>query len=226
MYFYVNQTDYPHVSYPTLTSIPELTRWDSTVRSAGCGLCSASMVVTNLTGKMFPLIDCLELSLAVNANHSPGTDMDRLAPYVAERFDLDLVMTDDPELLRGHLMAGGMAIANASGDRPEDGHIGVFSHGGHYVAVVKIQEDGEHVVVLDPSQVPGKYLEEGRRDKVIVNGFCLHTTMEVLAEDCKFRRPECYPEGEFKAWLESVGQRETHNRYYLFRQKAVDGEAV
>ena len=111
MYFYVNQTNYPHVSYPTMTDIPELERKDSTVRTAGCGLCSASMVVTNLTGKEFSLIDCLELSLAVNANHSPGTDMDRLAPYVAERFDLDLVMTDDPEMLRAHLLRGGMAVA-------------------------------------------------------------------------------------------------------------------
>ena len=55
----------------------------------------------------------------MNANHSPGTDMDRLAPYVAERFDLDLVMTDDPELLRAHLKRGGMAVANVTGDRPE-----------------------------------------------------------------------------------------------------------
>ena len=93
MYYYLNQTNYPHVAYPTLTDLPELMRADSTVRSAGCGLCSASMVVTNLTGREFSLIDCLELSLAVGANHSPGTDMDLLAPYVAERFDLDLVAT-------------------------------------------------------------------------------------------------------------------------------------
>ena len=63
MYYYLNQTNYPHVAYPTLTDIPELMRADSTVRSAGCGLCSASMVVTNLTGREFSLIDCLELSL-------------------------------------------------------------------------------------------------------------------------------------------------------------------
>ena len=170
MYYYLNQTNYPHVAYPTLTDLPELMRADSTVRSAGCGLCSASMVVTNLTGREFSLIDCLELSLAVGANHSPGTDMDLLAPYVAERFDLDLVATDDPELLREHLKRGGMAVANVTGDRPEDSHVGLFSHGGHYVAVVGIEEDGETVIVLDPSQLPDKFHEEGREGKVIENG--------------------------------------------------------
>ena len=218
MYYYVNQTRYPHVPYPTMTAIPELTRNDSTVRSAGCGLCSASMVVTNLTGTEFPLIDCLELSLAVNANHSPGTDMDRLAPYVAERFGLKLTMTDNPELLRQSLLRGGMAIANVTGDRPEDGYVGLFSHGGHYVAVVAIEEDGEHITVLDPSQLPDKFLEEGRRGKVVENGYCLHTTLSILAEDCKFRPMECYPEGEFRSWMEFDG-RTVHNRYYLFGKK-------
>ena len=173
------------------------------------------MVVTNLTGREFSLIDCLELSLAVNANHSPGTDMDRLAPYVAERFDLELVMTDDPELLREHLKRGGMAVANATGDRPEDGYIGLFSHGGHYVAVVGIEEDGETVVVLDPSQLPDKFHEEGREGKVIENGHILRTSLATLAEDCKYREMENYPEGEFKAWMKFAG-RDTHNRYYLF----------
>ena len=137
---------------------------------------------------------------------------------MAERFDLDLVMTEDPEMLRAHLLRGGMAVANATGDRPEDGYIGVFSHGGHYVAVVGIDEDQEHITVLDPSQVPDKYQEEGRAGKVIENGFCLHTTMAVLAEDCKYREMEYYPEGEFKAWMQ-FAQRDTRNRYYLFSLK-------
>ena len=218
MYYYVNQTRYPHVPYPTMTAIPALTRNDTTVRSAGCGLCSASMVVTNLTGVEFPLIDSLELSMSVNANHSPGTDMDLFAPYVAERFDLDLEMTDDPERLRQHLLRGGMAIANVTGDRPEDGYVGLFSHSGHYVAVVAIEEDGEHITVLDPSQLPDKFLEEGRRGKVVENGYCLHTTLSILAEDCKFRPMECYPEGEFRSWMEFDG-RTVHNRYYLFGKK-------
>lgn len=216
--YYLNQKNYPHVSYPTLTDIPELMNANSTVSSAGCGLCAASMVVTNLTGTEFPLIDCLELSLAVNANHSPGTDMDVLAPYVAERFHLDLVMTEDPELLRQHLIRGGMAVATATGDRPEDGHIGLFSHGGHYIAVVGIDEDQEHIVVLDPSQVPGKYEEEGRVGQVVENGYYIHTTMKILAEDCRYREVEQYPEGEFKAWLKFANA-ESRNRYYLFGLK-------
>ncbi|OUN05637.1 hypothetical protein B5G43_12050 [Flavonifractor sp. An92] len=156
--------------------------------------------------------------MSVNANHSPGTDMDLFAPYVAERFDLDLEMTDDPERLRQHLLRGGMAIANVTGDRPEDGYVGLFSHGGHYVAVVAIEEDGEHITVLDPSQLPDKFLEEGRRGKVVENGYCLHTTLSILAEDCKFRPMECYPEGEFRSWMEFDG-RTVHNRYYLFGKK-------
>ena len=218
MYYYLNQTNYPHVAYPTLTDIPELMRTDSTVRSAGCGLCSASMVVTNLTGRAFSLIDCLELSLGVKANHSPGTDMDLLAPYVAERFDLDMVATDDPELLREHLKRGGMAVANVTGDRPEDGHVGLFSHGGHYVAVVGIEEEGETVIVLDPSQLPDKFHEEGREGKVIENGCILRTSLATLAEDCKYRAMEHYPEGEFKAWMQ-FAQKKSYDRYYLFSLK-------
>lgn len=51
--------------------------------------------------------------------------------------------------------------------------MGLFSHGGHYVAVVGIEEDGETVIVLDPSQLPDKFHEEGREGKVIENGCIL-----------------------------------------------------
>ena len=220
---YINQCNYPHVSYPTLTDLPELGGENSTVKSAGCGLCATCMVVENMTGQSFPLIDCLELSIAVNANHSPGTDLDVLAPYVAERFQLDLTMTADPELLREHLKKGYMAVACVAGDRPEEDYVGVFSHGGHYVAVIGIDEDGEGIRILDPSQVPGKYKIERPREKVIVNGNILHSTMKVLAEDCRRRETKNYADGDFKKWLEfaeSKGEKKDWNRYFLFSPKA------
>ena len=180
---YYNQTNYPHVPYPTLTDLPELGRSDTTVRDAGCGLCASCMVVENMTGREFPLIDCLELSINVNANHSPGTDLTVLGPYIAERFDLDLVITDDPELLRAHLKKGYMAVACSAGDRPEEDYIGVFSHGGHFIAVVGIEEDGEHITVLDPSLMPDKYqdlnfLERPTEGEVLVGGKDLSTLTE------------------------------------------------
>ena len=194
---YYNQTNYPHVPYPTLTDLPELGRSDTTVRDAGCGLCASCM-----------------------ANHSPGTDLSVLGPYIAERFDLDLVITDDPELLRAHLKKGYMAVACSAGDRPEEDYIGVFSHGGHFIAVVGIEEDGEHITVLDPSLMPDKYQEDGRRDKVIVNGNVLHTTMKVLAEDCRYREIKYYADGDFKKWLEQEEPDANKDRYFLFSPKA------
>jgi hypothetical protein len=215
--YYVNQKLYPNLIYPTLTGMPELTCPTSTVSQAGCGVCSASMVVTNLTGEDFSLADAIELSMAVGANHSPGTDMGLYAPYVAERFDLDLVVTTDAEEVRALLMAGYMGIANVGGDRPEDGWVGLFSHGGHFVAVVGIDADGENVVVLDPSQVPGKYSEEGRAGKVVENGYVLHVALDTLMEDCVSRATANYPEGsEFRRWLEFANCEDAGNRIYLF----------
>lgn len=213
---YYNQTNYPHVPYPTLTDLPELGCASTTVRDAGCGLCATCMVVENMTGQAFPLIDCLELSINVHANHSPGTDLTILGTYVAERFNLCFAATDDSERLREHLKKDYMAVACAAGDRAEENYVGVFSHGGHYVAVVGMDADGEHIRVLDPSQVPGKYDIEGRREKVIVNGNILHTTMTVLAQDCRYREPAYYEDGDFKKWLEFAGEPANRMRYFLF----------
>ena len=217
MYFYVNQKDYPHILYPTMTAIPRLARTDTTVASSGCGVCSAAMVVTNLTGRPFSLAESLELSMAVGANHSPGTDMGLFAPYVAERFDLDLVVTTDVEEVRRLLASGWMGIANVGGDRPEDDWVGLFSHGGHFVVMVGYDSAGDVVTVLDPSQVPGKYLEEGRQGKVIENGCILRVSMDTLAQDCVSRPTSCYPEGsEFRSWLDFKGEPDAGNRFYLF----------
>ncbi len=215
-YRYYNQTDYPHVPYPTLTDLPELGGEKTTVKDAACGLCATCMVIENMTREEFPLIECLELSLNVHANHSPGTDLTILGAYAAERFHLNFKATDDPELLREHLKKGYMAVACVAGDRPEEDYVGVFSHGGHYVAVVGIEDDNEHILILDPSQVPGKYDIEGRREKVIVNGNIIHTTMEVLAKDCRYREPKYYADGNFKKWLEFAGEPANRMRYFLF----------
>lgn len=218
--YYVNQRNYPHIPYVTMVGVPEMVNTTTTVSNSGCGLCSASMVVTNLTGELFSLADALELSITVGANHSPGTDMSVLAPYLAERFDLELTVTSDKDIVRAGLQRGCMGIANVGGDRPEDNYIGVFSHGGHFVTVVGIDEAGENVTILDPSQTADKFQEDGRRDKVIVNGYYLHCSLDTLMQDCMSRPTECYPVGsEFRAWLDHAGKASAENHIYLFEPR-------
>ena len=188
---YVNQLEHPHLRYTTRTTQEgqDLERGkNTTVRSSGCGLCSAVMVADRLLPNCnFGLIDALELSYSVEANHKRGTDYKRFAPAFAEKMGLKLEMTNDEERLLYCLRTGGAAVALIGGDR--EGHIGVFSHGGHYVAVIAEEEDGR-LAILDPSYKENKYEEEGRQGKVELKyGVVALCDLQVLAEDCANKSP-------------------------------------
>lgn len=188
---YISQLEYTHIPYVTRTTL-EGAEWEkgqnTTVRSSGCGLCSAIMVADRLLVNYdFDLKDTVSLSYEVKANHRKGTDYKRFAPAFADKMGLRCEPTNDPEQLRACLRTGGAAVAHIGGDR--EGHIGVFSHGGHYVAVVGEEADGR-IVVLDPSYKEGKYEEEGRKGLVeLKNGVIALCHMEVLEADTANRDP-------------------------------------
>ena len=82
---------------------------------------------------------------------------------------------------------GGAAVIHVGGDR--EGHIGVFSHGGHYVAAISEDRDGR-IVILDPSFFEGKYEEEGRKGLVeMKNRVIALCDMQVLIDDTANREP-------------------------------------
>ena len=157
---YFNQLEHPDMEFyhkkdkePTLTNIAR----------SGCGLCSLCMIVDNLlVGDPLSLEECLRMYNETGAGHGVGTDMDILGPAVAERFGLEYAVTNEPVALLAWLRRGGMAIIHSGGDR--EGHIGLLSHGGHYVVAVSC--DGNEVCVLDPSYKANKFDEEGRQGKV------------------------------------------------------------
>ena len=189
---YVNQLLYGHIPY--------ITRWEmeteedrekgkrTTVRSSGCGLCAAVMVADRLLPNCaFELEDALELAVQVGAGHLRGTDYARFAPAFAEKLGLSWEPTDDPEALRQCLRTGGVAVIHVDGDR--EGHIGVFTHGGHYITAISEDPDGR-IVILDPSYKEGKFEEEGRKGLVeIKNGVLALCTMEVLMEETIKKKP-------------------------------------
>lgn len=192
---YINQLEYADISYITKTDMEEEADREAgkktTVRSSGCGLCSSIMVADRLlVDPDFELEDAISLSYDVKANYKRGTSYLRYAPAFAEKMGLRLEMSNDPDRLRYCLRTGGAAVLHVVGDY--EGHIGVFSHGGHYVAAVSEEPDGR-IVVLDPSYKVGKFEEEGRKGKVEVkNQYICICDMNVLVEDGANRDPGMY----------------------------------
>ncbi len=174
-YKYWNQLDYPNIPYS-----------DETVASSGCGLCSACMVVENMTGMTFTPAEAVELSLANGAYDETGTEITLLAPAVCEKFGLTAEYTCDHGKMQQFLHNGeGMAIANVGGDRP--GWTGVFSDVGHFIVLVSAK--GREVCAMDPAMVEGRYESEGRRGKVRVEGNLAYVDIAVLAKECENRYP-------------------------------------
>lgn len=191
---YLNQLDYPYWLYVTRTDPTDEKHEKgktTTVRSSGCGLCSAVMVADQLLPETaFGLKEAMELSYETGANHQAGTDYAFFAPAFAQRLGLRLETSNDAEALKDCLRTGGAAVIHIGGDR--EGHIGLFSHGGHYVAAIGMEPDGR-VTILDPSYKIGKYEEEGRQGKVEVkNGVIALVDAKELVEDTENRDPGFY----------------------------------
>lgn len=185
---YLNQLNYEDVPYEHNLKNGGPPPGKGTAAAAACGPCCLCMVVDHLTCEKLDLLDCLKLSAKVQANMDVGTDLKILGPVVAEMYGLTFETTDDGEKLKEHLQKGGRAIANSGGDR--EGHVGVFTHGGHYIEVLSV--DGDEFCVLDPSYKEGKFEEEGRQGKVNVHAPFVYCSQKVLEEDCANRSPAYY----------------------------------
>ena len=185
---YLNQLDYEHIPYEHNLDAGGPPPGKGTAAAAACGPCCLCMMVENLTLGHMELTDCLKLSGELGANRQMGTDLKILGPVVAEKFGLTFETTDEVEVLVEHLRRGGMAVANSGGDR--EGYTGLFTHGGHYIAV--LSTDGTDACILDPSYKEGKYEEEGRQGKTEVHAPFVYCSLDVLKEDCSNRSPAFY----------------------------------
>ena len=157
---YLNQLEYEHIPYPTRVKqeVPK----NSTVRSSGCGPCCVCMIVDALTTETLSIEECIRISEECVANYSAGTDMNVLGPVIAERYGLEYTKTSELSALIAHLKKGGKAIAHVG--VPEGKEIGLFTKGGHYVALM--DTDGETVTILDPSYTPQKFHIPEREGRV------------------------------------------------------------
>jgi len=183
---YINQLEHPHLLYVTRTD-PEFgdTGKTTTVRSSGCGLCSAIMVADRLLPRYdFDLTNAIELSYEMKANHSRGTDPKLFFPAFAKKLGLDYKQAKTTEELIHCLQTGGAAVVHVG---KTEGRVPLFTKGGHYMAVIGLERDGR-LAILDPSYFPGKYDEEGRQGKVEMSQNVISLcTPEVLAEESSMK---------------------------------------
>ncbi len=191
---YYNQNNYAHIPYPS-SGNPT-----ATVKSGGCGVCCASMIVEALTGKVWPPNQSAAYSIQVGARVSGGTDMVRLGKSIASAYGLLLQYSNNINMLLSHLSAGGVAAVNVGGDRP--GYTGLFSDGGHYVTAIGVK-DGK-AIIYDPGYYSGKFSKAGRSGKVTVSGNEIYVTPSLLDKDAENRNP----------------------RYYLFSKEEIDDMAT
>lgn len=178
--YYINQLDYPHVPYNHNMAHGGPPEGRISVRTSGCGLCCACMVVAHQTGKILPIEDFVKLSEENLANLELGTDMKVLGPILAELFDLEYVQSSDKEDMVAWLRNGGEVIVHAQGDK--DGHIGLFSNRGHYVLATAMA--GDEVQIMDPSDKPEKYDAEGRKGLVRKEVPYIYTTPDLVNDSC------------------------------------------
>jgi len=184
---YINQWDYPHLQYITQVANPDpkmrAVGLANTVAKSGCGLCSSVMIADRLmAGVSFEIEDARQLSYDSGANQWSGTRCVVYFPAFAEKFNLELVQSDNIEDLLHCLRTGGAAAVLVSGDH--DDYHGVFSdRWSHYIVAVAEEKDGR-ISVLDSAYEEGAYEKGDRKGKVEVlsRGFS-RISLQVLQEE-------------------------------------------
>lgn len=146
------------------------------------------MVVEALTGKTVTPQTMAKYSIKVGARLNSGTDMHTLGEAAAERWGMTMTTSSDIADVLTAVRQGGMAIANVGGDHGS--YKGLFSNGGHYVAVVGTHR--EQLVVWDPGQYDGKYSTSARVGRLQAVGHDLRVLPSILDADCSTREPRYY----------------------------------
>ena len=175
--FLVNQNDYASIPYPAKGYE------QATIKSSGCGVCSAVMAIGALTGQNIPVKRMADYAKNWGARVPGGTNMSVLLNHLCTLHGLTWRASSDVVELWRHLQAGGVAICNVAGR-------GMFSSGGHYMCVLGIL-DGK-ACIADPGLYYGKYSSAKRRAKVTVSGDLIFAGSGTLDADCVGRWPRYY----------------------------------
>lgn len=186
---YYNQNDYANAPYPSYENK------SATIKSGGCGVCSAANVLAFFGVAGYDPIALSQIFMREGARVSGGTDMKKAAAIVCRLGNLTCTITNSEKDLAAHLGGGGVAIANVDGDI---GAKGIFSSAGHYINIIgNDNTPPKPIIVFDVGYYSGKFNDAYRKKYVSVNtdkygNTIQFTTKDALQIDTAGRTPNYY----------------------------------
>ena len=173
---YYNQYSYEKIPYPAQGYEK------ATLKTSGCGVCCASMVLANLNVATVKPPEMAQISIKCGARVTGGTDMYKLLAKLAEMYPITWYETAIGDKALSELRYNGaMVICNTKGN--VGSYVGLFSDGGHYV--VAAEASTIYVSVLDSGLYAGKYDKPSRKSRATVSGQTVYVRPEHLIQDCK-----------------------------------------
>jgi len=145
-----------------------------TVKTSGCGVTSAAMIITNLTGKK--VTPDVMADFSVKGGHridGVGTAFS-LYPAIAKKYGLNCRQTSSIDDAISCVKAGGMVVCSTNG-----GVSGLFSTSGHLFVMCGVEE--KTCIFADPYLYDGKYNVSFRKNKAKVKNGLVY----VDADDAK-----------------------------------------
>ena len=157
--FYYNQNKYENVPYNKPNGTVK------NIKTSGCGVCCATMVVNNLVGKeIYTIKSMAELSKKCGARTNNGTDVEKLLTELCKDVKgLSFECTEITDKLVNHLIKGGVAILHQGGGK---NNYNVFSTEGHYVYAYGIT-DKQGIKVADSAYTNNRYKASPRKNRII-----------------------------------------------------------
>ena len=134
-----------------------------TIKSSGCGVTSAAMILSNLTNKKITPDVMADYSVKNGFRIDGVGTAFALFPAIAKKYNLNYTESGNIEDAINCVKSGGMVVCSTNG-----GVAGLFSTDGHLF--VMCGAEGETCIFADPYLYDGKYNLSFRKNKARVIG--------------------------------------------------------
>ena len=142
-----------------------------TIKSSGCGITCAAMVISNLTKEKVTPDIMADYSVRRGYRIDGVGTAHSLYPAIAKEYNLNCTQCYDIHTATKCVLNGGMVVCSTNG-----GINGLFSTGGHLFVMCAVE--GDICIFADPYLYDGKYNKSFRKNKAKVKNGLVYVKSE------------------------------------------------